>query len=280
MQTMIPIAGGVLRRIGYLDVAIPADAVGLTEAEVSASRQLEPCWSDADKPQFGAAIWVARLGDTLLAFDPVQATDDFFRSDTESEQAQQQAVAGILAAADCARERVDVLVMSHIEGVGMVAWRDRDGSWRPFFPNARILISARQLEDFRSTPASNELALQQQAWSALLAQGCVDTFEDGEQLCPGLRARVTDGHCPGHAVFEFDAPGGGPGPLFLGHLAVLPLHLASGECPSLNADPVAAHAAMVRERERGRTLVGPLWPAPGCGRWDGTVLRPVPEDAG
>ena len=37
-------------------------------------------------------------------------------------------------------------IATHVEGIGMWAWRNDDGSWVPFFPNARILVPQRELD--------------------------------------------------------------------------------------------------------------------------------------
>ena len=55
---------------------------------------------------------------------------------------------------------------------------------------------------------------------------------------------------------------------FLGHLAVSPLHLASGECSVLHEDPPAAWSLLQKTAEDARLLNGPLWPTPGFGRWE------------
>jgi hypothetical protein len=53
----------------------------------------------------------------------------------------------------------------------------------------------------------------------------------------------------------------------IGHLAVSPLHLATGECPTLQSEPARAWSLLRETVEDGRMLIGPLWPSPGFGRW-------------
>ena len=164
-------------------------------------------------------------------------------------------------------ESVDRLVLTHIEGVGMVAWRNEDASWSPFFPNARVLVSAVALREFLASTPDGNADLQYEAWRALIDQGLVDSYADGDVIAPGVRAEVKGGHCPGHAILHFgSAAGGGAEVTMLGHLAVSPLHLAIGECPAAHADAARAWSLLRAVAEDGRTLVGPLWPAPGFGR--------------
>jgi hypothetical protein len=59
----------------------------------------------------------------------------------------------------------------------------------------------------------------------------------------------------------------------LGHLAISPVHLATGECPPQHEDAAAAWSTLRALADDGRMLVGPLWPAPGSGRWlDGAFV--------
>jgi hypothetical protein len=252
--------------------------VGLTPDQFAQIAWASPLWAENEQVRIGAAAWFAHTGGKRLVFDPVQAADAVLRADPTAEQTHQAAIANVFAEAGFARESVDLVVMSHIEGVGMVAWRDSDGGWSPYFPDARLLVSDVVLREFTDAGPQGEDDLQHAAWSALIAQGCVDTFVDGQQIVPGLHATLTGAHCPGHAAFHFGGHAGGkPAVTFVGHLAVSPLHLATGECAALNADPAAAWMRLHELANDGRTLIGPLWPAPGHGRWvDGAFAPAVP----
>jgi len=278
-STTLPLdlAGAVLTRVGYVDVAVPPGVVGLDPAAVARVPWGAPLWAEDGQVRVGAAAWFAEVGGRRIVFDPVQATDGVLRADRATEAAQQDALAELFSKAGWAPESVDLVLMSHIEGVGMVARRDGQGGWSPFFPNARIRLSEGQRSHFLSTLADRPQGedLERDAWRALLDEGCVDPFADGETLAPGLVAEVTGGHAPGHAVFHLQDGGGRPEVTLLGHLAISPLHLATGECPALHGDAAAAFAALQRIAADGRRLVGPLWPAPGAGRWTGEALEAI-----
>jgi hypothetical protein len=264
----ITVGNTTLTRVGYVDAAIPAAVAGLTPNGIAQIPWRSPLWTDCEQLRVGAAAWFADVAGTRLAFDPLQAADYRLRADRATEAAQQSAIARVFAESGFARESVDLLVMTHIEGVGMVAWRNEDGSWAPFFPNARVLVSDVVLREFLAQGEAPQGDLEHEAWTALIGQRVVDTFSDGETLAPGLMAEVRGGHCPGHAVLHFN--GGSERPVtMLGHLAISPILLATGECAALNADPPAAWSLLHEIADDGRLLIGPLWPSPGFGRWTG-----------
>ena len=260
-----------LSRVGYADTPVPPEVVGLDTAQVASVPWAAPRWASATTVTVGAAVWIAEIAGKRIVLDPVQAADAVLRSDRDTEAQHQAGVAAVLARDGFPRESIDLVAMTHIEGVGMVAWRGDDGAWQPFFPNARILVSDEVLMAFLGAPPEDDEAaaqdLQYAAWSALIEQGRVATFANGDEIVPGMRAAVRHGHCAGHTVFHFvdrDAPGE---VAFVGHLAVSPLHLATGPCAALNEQPEDAWLALQDVAATVPTLVGPLWPAPGYGRW-------------
>jgi hypothetical protein len=258
-----------LTRVGYTDVTIPPELVGLTADDVKRVDWRSPLWADGELVRVGAAVWFADVDGRRLAFDPFQAADGVLRADRAAESTHQNAIAHVLAQAGFGRESVDYLVMSHIEGVGMVAWRNEDGSWSRFFPNARVMVSDAVLQDFLAAPAGGDDDMQYEAWHALIDQGVVDTYTDGEKIAGGPIADVRGAHCPGHALLHFDKRA----VTMIGHLAVSPLHLATGECALLQAEPANAWRLLGETAEDGRVLIGPLWPSPGYGRWQNGALE-------
>jgi hypothetical protein len=262
----IRLGDALITRVGYIDTAIPAEFVGLDARQVEGVAWGAPHWADGARVRFGAATWVAEIGGQRIAFDPVLAADAVLRAERAAEMEHQRAIARVFAEAGFPVDSIDLVVLSHIEGVGMVAWRDEDGGFRPFFPRARILISAPAREAFERGDAS-EASLEREAWQALIQQGRVDTFADGESIVPGLVADVGGGHAPGHALMHLRDGAGATLATMLGHLAVSPLHLVTGPCAALHVDPDRAWSLLRAVTTDARLLVGPLWPAPGCGRW-------------
>ena len=248
-----------LRRVLYVDALVPPEIMGLNAAQIEAVPWRVPEWGEGAQVRASASAWVVDAGGRRLVLDPMQAADDLLH-DPASEQDQQRAISAVFAATGTPRESIDTVVMSHIEGIGMICARDAEGTWRRFFPNARVMVSEAAL-DTGWDGAQDPYTL---VWQQLFDEGVVDTFADGDEIVPGMRADVSTAHNPGHTVFHF---GPGPDATFVGHLAVSPLHLATGPCPQQHPEPERAWELLRGYADDGRMLLGPLWPSPGYGRW-------------
>src|SRR4051812_30963929 len=142
-----------LIRVGYADVTVPADRVGITIEQIRAVPWAEPLWAEDGNPRAGAAVWVIRAGDAVIAVDPAQAADDILRHGPDA-RVHQEAFAAVMSDAGVPREQVTHSIMTHAEGIGMWAWRDDNDegeSWTPFFPNAPLLASEAELAAFDAT---------------------------------------------------------------------------------------------------------------------------------
>lgn len=258
-------------RVEYLSLPVPGELLGLTDKQVSEVSWLAEPWAVNDQVVISANAWFAEVGDQKVVFDPVQAVDAVLRADEASEQQHQHALQNKFAEAGFNPEDVSLVLLTHIEGVGMVA-RHEAGQWFPFFPNAKIMISDVQLSAFKESLENADaeyLAYPSTiCWQALLAQDAIETYRDGEELLPGITVEVTGQHCDGHSVFHI----GGGEATFIGHLAVSPAHMATGPCDALNEHPEASYATLHRLAADGRDLIGPLWPAPAIGRWQNNQL--------
>ena len=277
----LKLRNGTLSRIGYMDVPIPAELVGLTEEVVRATQWSEPTWAEAGQPRFGAAMWVADVGDTRIALDPIMAADAFLRATPETEAEQQIAIRNNFEEKGYPVESIDIVLLTHIEGVGAIGFRAEDGTWSPFFPKAKIMVSDVTLREFvtesknaatdanGASEPSGELA----AFTALLADGHIETYTNGQEITSGIVAEVSGAHATGHTVFNIALDDDDEGTAsFIGHLAISPIHLTTGPCEGFHADPNAAYKVLQALTKPGRTLIGPLWPAPGYGTWNGTQL--------
>ena len=266
---VLEVGGARLTRVTLTDADVPGDLVGLSAEQIGALDWGTPEFAADGNAKVGVAIWILERDGVCIAFDPMQAADSVLRADPTTEAVIQDQVVQLLTDAGYPPERIDALLLTHIDGVGMAARCD-DGAWSPFFPNARIVMSAVERAGIEAFTAGTEpeepgSALVHQAFGALLAQGAIDTFEDGADLPGGVVAEVRGGHGAGHTVF-----GVAPGVHFIGHLAVSPLHFATGECPQMHEAPTEALAILLGLAETGEAMIGPLFPTPGYGRWDGT----------
>jgi glyoxylase-like metal-dependent hydrolase (beta-lactamase superfamily II) len=77
-------------------------------------------------------------------------------------------------------------------------------------------------------------------------------------------------HTPGHVFVHVSS--GGREAIMLGHVVVTALHLVTGLCPQQHPDPEAAQRRIDALLDEDAVLIGPLWPTPGAGRWDGKQL--------
>jgi hypothetical protein len=263
---VLAIGGLRLRRVLYADVLVPPEITGLTVAQMQAVPWRVPQWGEGDQLRASASAWVVDSGDRRLVLDPMQAADNVLH-DPGGEDAHRRAIADAFERADIPRDTIDTVVVSHVEGIGMIAGRDATR----FFPNARVLVSDAAREEFERNPFPD---FSTDVWRKLIGDGVVDTFADGVEIVPGMRADVSKGHNPGHTVFHF---GDGPDATFLGHLAISPLHLATGLCPQQHPEPKRAWKLLHEYADDGRILIGPLWPTPGCGRWSNDQFTALPD---
>lgn len=259
-------------RVGYVDVEVDADAVGLAAEQVAAVPWAEPAWASNGQVRVGAAAWIIESGDARIVVDPAQAADALLRDDDAA--AHQEAFASALADAGFARDTITHAVASHLDGIGMFAWRNEAGSWAPFFPNAAIHMSAQELAGLDSEygAGGGEPVSGLDVLNELRAQGAVDANDDGERITDAVTLEHTGAHSPGHQVVRIESSGDSA--VMLGHLAISPLTLAMGE-NRLNLEPSAAFAALEAIRDEGSILIGPLWPEPGAGRWHDGALVPL-----
>jgi hypothetical protein len=250
-----------LVRVPYIDVLIDAAAVTLTPDEVAAEAWAAPIWAEGDQVRVGAAVWVIESAGRRMAVDPAQAADDILRAGPDA-AVHQRAFADALSAAGYPRESIDTVIATHIDGIGMMAWRE-DDEWKPFFPNAELLISRREHD---AIAADNDYAPSGfEAYLALHDQGVVTTIDDEHVITSEVFTQWTGAHSPGHLIVNIAAAG--ETATMLGHLALSPLQLTTGENGG-HHDPVGARRSL-RALAGGRLLIGPLWPAPGAVRWTG-----------
>jgi glyoxylase-like metal-dependent hydrolase (beta-lactamase superfamily II) len=251
-----------LTRVPYFDIALDPTAVGLTAEEVRQVRWAQPTWATADgEVLVGQAVWVVESGAQVVVVDPCGAADDFLRTG-DGALLHQERVRAAMAEAGLPGERVDTVVLTHLDGIGMAAAVTPDGRWEPMFPNARILMMQSELDWLASeTNVSGLVALRE-----LLAQGAVDGVRAHHEVTRGVELVHTGGHSPGHAVLHVRSDDSEA--VLLGHLAVTPLHFEVGRRPEAHIDARTAERSLdehIRHAQAdGTVLIGPLWPSPGA----------------
>lgn len=175
--------------------------------------------------RLASCAWVVSTAGRHVVVDPAGNLDDILH-DPGSTGHHQKAYRAAFEAVGIPVESVDTVLLSHIESIGLTAVRDGN-SWTTFFPNARVLISDTAKSNFADQPLSDDLRA---VFTALFDASLIDTFTDGDEIVPGLVAEWTGMHNPGHSAFRV-----GSDATFVGHLAVSPLHFATGPCPPQHA---------------------------------------------
>jgi glyoxylase-like metal-dependent hydrolase (beta-lactamase superfamily II) len=264
----VPVGNVVLTRVGYVDVNIDPAIAGLTPAQIAEVPWAEPYWADGDELRAGAAVWAIDDGDARIAVDPAQAADEILRGDDAA--VHQEAFAAILDAAGMPRESFTHAICTHMEGIGMWAWKDADGGWSPFFPNAPLFVAQRELD---AVDAGEHPSPVHPGFAELRSRGVLRAIEDGEMVTEHVSVEHVGAHTPGHLFVRVASEGAQA--VMLGHLAVNALHLVTGPCPQQHPHPDQAQARIEKLLTEDAILIGPLWAAPGAGRWNGRELVPV-----
>jgi glyoxylase-like metal-dependent hydrolase (beta-lactamase superfamily II) len=258
--TTLHIGDLTLTRVLYADVLVPPEIAGLSVEDLRGVPWRAPLWATDDELGASASAWVIDAPTARVVLEPLQAADHVLHA-ADAGSAHVDAFIELMDKAGFPIDTVDLVVISHIETVGMIARRDGD-RWIPLFPNARIAVSDVALKTFDAEPGDFESS---RAWRQLIDDGCVDTYRGGDEIVAGMKVEHTGAHNPGHCVFHFGAE---PTLTWLGHLAISPLHLATGPCPQQHPEPERAWELLHSYRDDGRLLTAPLWPSPGIGRWN------------
>ena len=261
----------MLTRVPYFDTELPPEAVALTEPDVASVSWAAPVWAEsAAAVRVGQVFWIIESGGHTIVVDPCCASDAFLRSGDAALEHQAAAFAAFRAAG-YDPDQVDIVIMSHLDGIGMNALVDATGAWSPAFPNAPIVISELEWNRVRTRSGVSG----SEALTSLHAAGHVTTVALPHSVTPEVTMVIAGGHTAGMATIVVESDGARA--LFLGHLAVNPVH-AAVTCDSvLHDDPVVGAAALQTWLADAATddalVIGPLWPAPGAARV--TSLEPL-----
>jgi glyoxylase-like metal-dependent hydrolase (beta-lactamase superfamily II) len=264
-----------LTRAEYFDIALGPEVVNLSSAEVVALPGSTPVWATDDGDvNIGQAMWVVESAGTTIVVDPCGASDAFLRTGPEA-IVHQEAMLAALAGAGFAAADVDLVVLTHLDGIGLAGVVDEAGAWSPAFPDARIIVNGQELAFLTSPAAEGTPGLG--PFLELVAAGAVDAVADDHPVAPGVRLVHTGGHSVGHSVVRVES--GDDLAVLIGHLAVSPLNLAAPISPASHVDAAVAGAVidglLAEAAATGGVLIGPLWPSPGAGHVAGTSPRSI-----
>jgi glyoxylase-like metal-dependent hydrolase (beta-lactamase superfamily II) len=249
-------------RIGAVDVVRVVDM----DFPVPAGRPL-PDWCvpdfapSRDEYRLAFSALAIRDGGTTIVVDPWMAHDN-----PRTEPTAHERVSGLLetlASAGFAAADVDLVVNSHLDGIGWNTRPDGDG-WGLTFPRARY-----------SYPADEVAAIDRgddidgaEEFAELARLTSIDRVEGTRQLTPSVSLEPAPGHNAGHHAVRIESEG--ELAIYLGHLVLTVQHVIDpGEDPEEAQTDVAA---ATRRRyldelaDRGGLLLTTLVGGPGGGR--------------
>lgn len=214
------------------------------------------------RPHFVTDDWSLRIGSSatvIVSGGSVVLVDPFLAFD---DTAKLGARLGALREAGLEADDVDVVVNTHVDGLGVNLLAD--GS--PTFPRARYLTPRAELEAIQ-TGAHGETE-HAGVLLDLWATGRLEASEGTEEVAPGIRLADAPGHNPGHHVVWVE--GGEEAAVVVGHLFLHPVQLAVPEADNDDLDPVVLaqtrRSLLTRCVGEDALLIGPLFAAPGGGR--------------
>jgi glyoxylase-like metal-dependent hydrolase (beta-lactamase superfamily II) len=185
----------------------------------------------------------------------------------------------LLPAAGFAPDRIDLVLNTHIDGVGWNV-RPRPEGWVPSFPNARALFTRLDIERVRAAEDPAEA----QSLAPLFEAGLVNAVEAPLQVTPEISLRPSPGHTVGNVDIWIESQG--ESAVVVGDHILNPLQCADPDWVRLDAQPERAPSvrrALLEEcAERNTLVIGPHFGSPGAGhvRPDGAAWRldRVPAD--
>lgn len=127
---------------------------------------------------------------------------------------------GELAGAGFPAGEVDLVVNTHLDGIGWNTRPDGDGGWRPTFPNARYLYPEHELAAVDAgAPLYGREGLE-----ALRAAGVLEATPHDRHLSEHVALVDAPGHNPGHVAVRVGGDGADVA-IIPGHLVLSPLHV-------------------------------------------------------
>ena len=272
-------------KIGDLEVT------RVTEAEVPVPPELLRIGSDPDallaacdwvRPRFAtdeghvyfalSATCVESEGRKLV-IDPWISFDQRRAQPDAAELAETQL--SRLAAAGFPPDEVDLVVSTHVDGIGWSTRPAVEGAgWTPSFPNARYVWTASEIKRVLDDDQEDARSL-----GPLLEAGCVDRVDAPYALTRDVHLEPAPGHAPGNVNIWIES--GDASAVVVGDMLLHPLQMADPDWGGLDFDgPTAAvsrRALLAQAEERGALVIGPHFPSPGGFRVarDGDAWRPV-----
>jgi glyoxylase-like metal-dependent hydrolase (beta-lactamase superfamily II) len=205
-----------------------------------------------------SALAVRAADGASIVIDPWLANDTARGRPDAADRADR--LLGALAAAGHPPDEVDVVVLTHFDGIGWVT-RPSGERWVPAFPRARTVVPRTELDGWIAHPDDHE------GFAVLVDAGMVEAADPPHPLAPAVELVALPGHSPGHAGVRIES--GGDLAVYAGHLFVYLTQVIDPALPN-DEDPATAAAtrrALLAElADRRGLLLTSLIGGPGGGR--------------
>ena len=249
----------------------------VVEFEVAApAERPPPAWlvdggftDDSGSVLVASTALVMRAGGRLVVVDPWLVFDGD-PEDVHSLALRADTILAALGDAGVRPEDVDVVVNTHVDGVGLNVRPTPDGAGMvATFPRARYVFSSTELG----------LSAADERLDPLRRAGVIDPVDPPAEVAPGVTLEDAPGHRPGHLAVRLRSRGAEA--LVPGHLVISPVQVADPTI-ALDEDPGGATATrrevLADLADRGGVLIASLVGGPGGGRvaTDGDTWRLEP----
>lgn len=242
------------------ELVVPQDEATTAALRAQASWLSPSFVTDAFDLRVGSSALAIDTPGARVVVDPWLAFDDPDRTTPEA-AARIDRLLGRLADAGFPPESVDVVIDTHIDGVGANT-RPTDNGEVPAFPNARYVIAPEEIAALQAGRFPGA-----EPYHVLVDEGRSD--ETDGPVVGEIATEPAPGHSTGHRFVRIGPPGDDA--VVVGHLFLHPAQVFSPEPrPGLDEDIETAgrtRAALLRRAaDEGTLVIGPLWATPGAGR--------------
>jgi len=209
-----------------------------------------------------SALAVA-AGGTHIVIDPWLANDGPREGPDAGERADQ--LLGRLAEAGFPPDEVDIVVNTHLDGIGWNTRPDGDDGWRLSFPNARYLYPG---DEVVAIDAGRPIT-GHEGFARLTQLVDVESVAPPTTLAPGVELVDAPGHNFGHLAVRVESDDALA--LYPGHLILTPFDIADpdadrSEPPNGHLAPSSRRRMLGELADRGGTLLTTLLGGSGSGR--------------
>jgi glyoxylase-like metal-dependent hydrolase (beta-lactamase superfamily II) len=104
---------------------------------------------------------------------------------------------------------ITMLILSHLhfDHAGGATRKDASGAIVPSFPNAKVIVQKRELEEARRGHLRSRASYLPWNWEPLVEAGLLEIVDGDVELLPGLSVRLTPGHTHGMQMVVLEVGG-------------------------------------------------------------------------